>query len=239
MKVIFGLSLLVATAFVRAEDAPKPFPERPTTADVEPSAEQKTSIAKFVEQLGDADFQKRVGAEGELRKLGRVTLKQLRAAETGSDDIQIRATAVKLIREMQTEVWEGYYFYSLDDFDTAVANKTNRVRFWLTVARKDDGSFTAEADEQAENLGRSTMEGKVNRDSGEFSFNKTYANQAAAWRYEGKWNAEKQRIDGTYGPNSGGFVLFPRKLSEDEHKRYDDTMVRPVLEINVDDGDDF
>ena len=117
------------------------------------------------------------------------------------------------------EHWEGYYYYSLDPFEQAVANGVQRSRFWFDVRRTADGVFQAASNETS-GLGDARIEGQLDRALGHMRFTKTYTN-GTPWQYEGDWSAAQQRIVGTYGGGSGAFVLYPRRLRQEEIARYE------------------
>jgi len=189
------------------------------SAGVEATAEQTVAIQKLIVQLGDDDFSTRQAAQSALQKFGSAANALLRKAAAESTDAETRETSGRLLRQNETEIWEGYYYYSLGTFENAVDTGVVCVRFWFRVTRGDNCDFHAECDEEDTNLGKSEITGHVDVKTGEFNFYKQYNEKAThGWKYEGKWNADKGRVDGTYGPNSGGFVLYPRPLTDSEKK---------------------
>lgn len=216
---MLALLIVFLVCRVQAEEKGFPKPVEPPTAVV--SAEDEQRIKELIPKLGADEYTQRIEAENQLRKLGKACWKLLGEAKSESKDIQVRASAEKLLTEMCTEVWEGYYYYSLDPFGAAIEKNEQRVRFWCKVQRNENGTFTGVMDEEDNSLGTSTFKGEVDCKSGAFTFDKSYDSKSHQWRYQGKWNAEKQWVEGTYGPGSGGFILVPRKLTEEERKRYD------------------
>ncbi|HLX61457.1 MAG TPA: hypothetical protein VKX17_09265 [Planctomycetota bacterium] len=123
----------------------------------------------------------------------------------------------------EKEYWEGYYYYSLDPFEQAVAQNVQRNRFWFEVRRTADGAFQAASNE----LGGpdASIQGVIDRAKGTMQFEKSYTTGQLNWHYEGDWSPAKRRIDGFYSPpggaRQGGFVLFPRRLQPEEIARYE------------------
>jgi hypothetical protein len=223
MSLLSGLAALMAgcaageAAPSTASDVAKAqFPDR-LARDLEPSSEQRATISKLIEQLGNDDFSARDQARQKLRGIGPAANGQLRKAVRVSDDPEIKISAERILQDNETEIWEGYYYYSLDPFEKAVASGAKCVRFWFRVSRTKTGEFTAESDEEDFSLGKADINGTVDLNSGDFKFHKRYNENASnEWDYEGTWNAETGRVEGTYGPGSGGFVLYPRALTEVE-----------------------
>ena len=214
------------------ESAPKPevaakpqeaarFPLSPKPS-VEPSAEEAKLVSEHLKGLGSEAFAERQKAAQALSALGAKAASALAKAAETSEDPEVRVVTAKLLSELRVEHWEGYYYSSLGRFEDAVKDGTPHVRFWLEVRRQDDGAFTARSDEQDKELGPAAITGQVDRESGRFSFDKQYDQRAShGWRYEGKWNPETGRIEGSYGPDIGGFVLWPRKLTEKEKQQFE------------------
>lgn len=121
---------------------------------------------------------------------------------------------------VEKEYWEGYYYSSLDPFEQAVAAGVQRWRFWFEVRRTADGTFQAACNENS-GLGDARIEGQLDRAAGQMRFVKTYTNGGRHWQYEGEWSAAQQRIVGTYGGANGGFVLYPRRLRQEEIARFE------------------
>ena len=186
--------------------------------------EQTAEISRLINQLGSAAWQERQEAEKRLRAIGAPAVTALRAAAKQSDDPEVLSRVKLLLGELDTEYWEGYYYASVGRWEDVVASGIPRVRFWFAVRRQTDGSFTAESDEEDRALGAATIEGKLTQPSGKITFRKRYKNSnpgrgaPAEWLYVGKWVPERGRIEGTYGPNMGGFILYFHKLSEEERK---------------------
>lgn len=125
------------------------------------------------------------------------------------------------------ERWEGYYYYSTIPLEQAAAQNIPRTRFWFDVKRSEQENFNATCNENS-GLGDARIAGMFSRDEKLLAFDKTYTNQATSWHYKGKWNPELKRIEGNWGtqPNvptwaQGGFVLYPRRLSEAEIVKYE------------------
>ena len=119
----------------------------------------------------------------------------------------------------KVEHWDGYYYYSLDPFEEALKNEITCVHFWCETKRTVGGSFSAACDESS-GMGESRFDGTINREEGTVAFSKQYTG-GATWRYEGRWVPERGRIEGTYGPRQGSFVLYPRALSPAEIARFE------------------
>ena len=212
------LAVCICAAQEQADD--RGFPAA-ASGDIEPTAKQRAEIQKLIVQLGDEDFSTRQTAQSALQKFGSAANALLRKAVAESTDAETRETSARLLRQNETEIWEGYYYYSLGAFENAVDTGIICVRFWCRVTRAENGDFRAECDEEDANLGKSEITGHVDVKSGNFNFYKQYNEKAThGWKYEGKWNAAKGRVEGTYGPNSGGFVLYPRALSESEKTNF-------------------
>jgi hypothetical protein len=214
---IFVLSTFAEDGLVIEKRRDK-FPERPKL-DVEATPEQTQAIKRLIAQLGDNEFSVRAAAGDKLKEFGPAAIKELRAAVTGSADAEVQTAAKNILAEYEVETWDGYYYYSLEPFEKAIANGNTPVRFWFKVKRDDNGNFTAESDEEDKNLGEATIIGTIDRSTGELNFHKKYTGVTIQWRYEGKWNPEKGRIEGTYGPGSGGFVLYPHPQSLESIKK--------------------
>ncbi|MCW8133039.1 MAG: HEAT repeat domain-containing protein [Planctomycetota bacterium] len=196
------------------------FPEAPKPA--EPSPAEASKIAERIAQLGDEAYETRHAAAEALRELGQKARTQLRRATETTRDSEVREATQRLLADLDGEIWEGYYYYSNEPFEDACKHQVERVRFWMRVKRAADGSFTAEADETEASLGPSRMEGKVDRAGGTLSFKKRYtAEHQAAWQYEGTWRPKAGRIEGAYGRQEGGFVLYPRRLSDRERRTFE------------------
>lgn len=124
------------------------------------------------------------------------------------------------------ERWEGYYFYATMPFENAVAQGVQRTRFWFQVKRSAAENFNAVCNEQSA-MGDASIAGMFSRDTNSLSFDKTYTANQAMWHYDGKWVSAKQRIEGNWGGGQGGFVLYPRRLSDQEIAQFDDRNQQP------------
>jgi hypothetical protein len=210
--IVLSMAIVTLQVFAAAPDADKPntkFPKRPNL-ETQATAEQVAEIKKLVAQLGDDAFDVRSKAQAALKAIGPAALKDLRSARTAAADPEVVAAITKIVAEQESEVWDGYFWYTLDPIETAIKSGETPTHFWFNVKRDDNGSFTAECDEEGGG-GTASISGAINRETGEFHFNKAYNQGNMRWRYEGKWNPEKGRIEGTFGPGQGGFALYPHK----------------------------
>src|SRR3569623_1338166 len=98
-------------------------------------------------------------------------------------DDEVRRLANNIIALASDEVWEGFYYYSTESYEKALKEHVRSVHFTLTVPRNANGSFTASADEDGD-LGKSSIEGRVDKRSGTVTFDKTYAKDTQlSWHY--------------------------------------------------------
>lgn len=205
---------------VRGQDATFPKPPDRTPA----SGKELERVQALIAQLNADSFDDREKAEAELTKVGPAALEALNAALKAGLEPEARTRAEHIAAAAQTEIWEGYYCFSGSDFDQEAAANHRRIRFWMKVKREANGDFEATVEEQDDSLGgHSTMKGHVNPATGKLSIEQTYEN-VGAFRFEGAWNAKTGRMEGSREheePLKHIFVLYPRKLTEAETKKYD------------------
>lgn len=212
------LFVLVISNFVLAGE--NLFPDIQIAADIQINKDVKIRIRTLVEQSRKKDAKLKDQALTELENYGRAAVPVLK--ELLVSDAALFDPRENLVENCDAEVWEGYYYYSTTNFENAIRNGVERVRFRFLIKRNADGTFSGTGSEKARHLGISEVKGSVNRHKGTILFDKQYVEKASHnWVYRGTWNVHTQRMEGYYGERQGGFVLYPRPLSREERKAFD------------------
>jgi len=230
---LFFAAVLNAAAAL-SEDAPTPaFPEGPQTPKLEGDALKH--VNDLVKQLGSDSFDDREKAEAELHKLGPSASGTLEAALKEEDlEPEARQRLQRVLADCGVEIWEGYFFTNQPSFDKAVEAQAVRMRFTWRIKRDAAGNFEGELERSGVASKRSmTVKGTVDRAKGTFAFDRSTPNNPNATHFEGTWDPKTGRVEGKQAEQQeskarpSGFVLFPRKLTDDEIQKFQKSSVDP------------